>query len=375
MRILSAVLTLAALAAAVSCSGNSGATTPGACAGLRRPGIPLAFAPAASPTRAQARCLAVQYAAVIGRQSWGRLPRVMRAAGSSLAVWQSRSLLYACNGCGLAGFGLAWVQAHHSDWILHSPLGTEVHPNEHPNWVLLDFANPRYQYAWAVHVRHSLAAGGWTGVEVIDAGNDPDWSDVPLDPTTDKPMTEVHRRRYLARALTLVRAALKIQGYSLLADNGPASTVNFDQINSTDAVSAGRGFAGLSGDDWDTEFHYYQHVGSWEVGAYVPDPPPVRKNRRLFGLASYLLVAIPRQSAYIAPMGPQAPLYSIHPGAPPDTPAMAVGSAWVRTYPNAVVAVNPSQIAAVVELGSAGRVNLPPRSAAIATDGHLLTSG
>ena len=59
--------------------------------------------------------------------------------------------------------------------------------------------------------------GGWTGVDVIDAGNDPDWSDVPIDPSTGQPMTEAQRRQFLARALTLVRAVLKIQVYSLLA--------------------------------------------------------------------------------------------------------------------------------------------------------------
>jgi hypothetical protein len=48
---------------------------------------------------------------------------------------------------------------------------------------------------------------------------------------------------------------------------------------------------------------------------------------------------------------------------------------WTRAYPNAVVAVNPTDFPATVTLGSAGRVTLGPRSAAIESGGHLLSSG
>ena len=206
MRILTAAATLVAMLVAVSCEGHSATTAPAACAGLRRPGVPLAFAPARAPTLARARCLGIQYTAVIGRLSWGSLPSVIRKLDSSVAAWQERSLLYACDRCGLAGFGLTWVRNHHSGWILHSPQGTEVHPQQHPDWVLLNFTDPKYQYAWALHVRKSLGAGGWTGVDVIDADNDPDWSDTPIDPATGEAMTEGHRRQYLASALTLIDA-------------------------------------------------------------------------------------------------------------------------------------------------------------------------
>lgn len=375
MRILTFLATCVAMFAAVSCEGHSASTAPAACAGLRRPGVPLAFAPASAPTLARARCLGVQYTAVIGQLAWGRLPSVIRGPNSSVAAWQQRSLLYACDGCGLAGFGRSWVRDHHPDWILHSPQGTEVHPLDHPNWVLLDFTDPKYQYAWALHVRHSLAAGGWTGVDVIDADNDPDWSDSPIDPATDQPMTEAHRRRDLARALTLVRATLKIQGYSLLAGNGPPSIVDFDQVNSTDAVSLPDGFARLSGVAWNTELRYYRHVAGWESGTYVGDRPGLSRAQMLYGLASFLLVAIPRDSAYVPPTSADSPLYAIQPGTAPTTPPTADGAVWMRVYPNATVAVNPSDFAATVTLGSAGPVTLGPRSAAIEASGHLLTSG
>jgi hypothetical protein len=375
MRYLTAIAALAALLAAASCGGGSGTTAPRVCAGLRRPGVPLVFAPAKAPARERARCIGFQYSAVIGPLGWGTLPRTMRKASPNLAAWQERSLLYACNACGLAGFGLDWVRAHHPDWILHSLQGTEIHPQDHPKWVLLNFTDPKFQYAWAVHVRKSLAAGGWTGVEVIDAGNDPDWSDIPIDPSTGRSMTEAHRRQYLARALTLVRATLKIQLYSLLAANGPPTILSFDQVNSTDAVTVGDGFARLTGTDWTTELDYYRQVDIAHSGTYVDDRGHLSHAQLLYGLASFLLVAIPRDSAYIAPVRPDLPLYAIHPGTPPDTPAVAVGPVWVRTYPNAVVAVNPSVVAATVEMGAAGKVTMGPESAAIETGGHLLTTG
>jgi hypothetical protein len=375
MRGLTALATFVAMFVAVSCEGNSAATAPTACSGLRRPGVPLAYAPARTPSPARAACLGVQYAAVIGRLSWGEIPKLVRRTNTSVAAWQQRSLLYACDHCGLAGFGLSWVRAHHPDWIMHSEQGTEIHPQGHPSWVLLDFTDPKYENAWGVHVRKSLAAGGWTGVFVIDADNDPDWTDTPVDPRTGTLMTDRQARQHLADALALVRAILKIQGYSLMAENGPPEVIDFHQVNSTDAVTVRNGFARLSGVQWNTELRYYTHVAGWESGTYVYDQPGLTRAQMLYGLASFLLVAIARDSAYVPPTGASSPLYAIQPGTAPTTPPTADGAVWLRTYPNATVAVNPSDFAATVKLGSAGPVTLGPRSAAIESGGHLLRSG
>jgi hypothetical protein len=375
MRILTAAAMMAALVAAVSCEGHSASTAPQGCASLRRPGVPLAFMPARAPSVARARCIGVQYAAVVGRLGWGTLPKIMRHGNANLIAWQQRSLLYACNRCGLAGFGLGWVRSHHPMWIMHSAQGTEIHPDDHPDWVLLNFTDPKYENAWGVHVRKSLADGGWTGVEVIDADNDPDWSDTPIYPATGKLMTERQRRQRLAAALALVRATLKIQGYSLLADNGPPTVVDFDQINSTDAVTVGDGFAHLSGTAWETQLHYFQRAGGWESGVYVRDEAGLTRKETIYGLAAFMLVAIPRDSAYSGSGSASSSVYQISPGAAPTTPATKDGEVWMRSYPNAVVAVNPSDVAGSVSMGSAGQVTIPPRSATIETDGHLLTSG
>jgi hypothetical protein len=213
-------------------------------------------------------------------------------------------------------------------------------------------------------------------VDVIDASNDPDWSDVPVDPATGQLLSEMQRRQYLADALSLVRATLKTEGvFSVLAAHCPPAIVNFHQVNSTDAVTVGRGFARLGGAEWDTVLRYYRQVDIWQSGAYVADRGRLSRAQLLYGLASFLLIAIPRDSAYVAPASPNLPLYGIHPGMPPDTPATAVGPVWVRAYPDAVVAVNPSDVAGTVEMGAAGRVTMGPESAAIETDGRLVTTG
>jgi hypothetical protein len=150
--------------------------------------------------------------------------------------------------------------------------------------------------------------------------------------------------------------------------------VSFDQINSTDAVTVGEGFARLAGSAWDTAFRYFQKAGGWKSGVYVRDDPGLNRGQTIYGLASFMLVAVPRGSAYVGTGGAGSPIYQISPGAVPATPATKDGGVWVRKYPNGVVAVNPSDIAGSVSLGSAGRVTIPPRSAAIEAGGHLLTS-
>jgi hypothetical protein len=122
-------------------------------------------------------------------------------------------------------------------------------------------------------------------------------------------------------------------------------------------------------------FRYFQKAGGWKSGVYVRDDPGLTRAQAIYGLASFMLVAVPRGSAYVGAGGASSPIYQISPGAAPADPATRDGEVWVRTYPDAVVAVNPSDIAGSVSMGSAGHVTIPPRSAAIESAGHLLSSG
>jgi len=179
MRLLTALVTVAALLASVACQGNSASTAQTTCAGVRRPGVPLVFAPARPPTLAGVRCLGAQYAAVIGTLAWRDLPRTIRRSDPNMVAWQERSLLYACDRCGLAGFGLGWVRTHHPEWILHSVQGTEIHPDDHPSWVLLNFTDPKYENAWGVQkLSGSLARWAWRETSANEAYYDVShWAD------------------------------------------------------------------------------------------------------------------------------------------------------------------------------------------------------
>jgi hypothetical protein len=344
------------------------------CPRVPRPAVALTDQPPAVPSPGDAACLAERYANLVGDASWGTLPRVIAATSPATRTWQRRLLQYAvddCSDCAQAGLDLAWVRRHHPEWILHDVLGREVHPVDHPSWVLLDFGNPEEQAAWADRVELSLAAGGWTGVEVTDASNLPKWTSLPMDPRTDLPMTEVDRATYLAQALTLVRGALKTSGFSLVAVNVPPSIVEPSQIGSTDGVTVRMGFARLRDDAWQQLFDYFQAADGRFVGAWVADRRgPFDRSQLVYGLASYLLVSGPL-SSYEVDADPADPLYRIDPGEPLKG-AEPVHGAWVRTFARGVVAVNPGEVSVTVPLGSTGDRTLPPGGAAIVTAAGLV---
>ena len=87
-------------------------------AGVQRPAPPGRAARVRAgppPTVARARCLGAQYAAVFGRRRGGRYRRSCSRATRTLLRGRQRSLLYACNGCGLAGFGADLDARHHPE--------------------------------------------------------------------------------------------------------------------------------------------------------------------------------------------------------------------------------------------------------------------
>jgi Hypothetical glycosyl hydrolase family 15 len=369
---------LAALLAA--CGGEGGATPTSAapgCPGAPAESLPLALRLPVRPALGEpSTCALVRYRAVLATSAWRTMPKALRSAQPTAQVWQERSLLYSCERCALAAFHLPWIRKHHPEWILHTAAGEEIHPLDRPGWVLLDFGDPKYQGAWSLKIQQSLGDGGWTGVAVVDAGNQPEWSGTPVDPRTQTDIDPGDRATYLAQALSLVHAAMRTHGFFLLAQNGPPGIVEPAQINSADALDAGGGFVRLRGGAWLTLFQYYVQVQRQRAAAYVfesgPDPGP---KRDVYGLAAYLLVATPQGAYGLAPGTAPTSLYDLDLGPPdPDVVAEQVGEAWRRTYPNGAVAVNPSELPTEVSLGDAGEITLPGGEAAIAVGSRLITS-
>ena len=373
-----AALLLAAFVTACSAGGggDTGASPP-SCAAPADAGVPLAIRLPARPTSEPAPiCSLVSYRSVLATAAWGAMPKQLRAADPDVQVWQERSLLYSCQRCDAAAFRLTWVREHHPEWILRTAYGAEIHPDEHPGWVLLDFGDAGYQGAWSLRIQQSLTDGGWTGVDVADAGNEPEWSGTPVDPRTGTELEPDDRATYLAQALSLVHAAMRTQGFFLLAQNGPPTIVEPAQINSADALTTGTGFARLRGAAWTSLLRYYLQVQLERGATFVFETGPDPGERRdVYGLAAYLLVATPQGAYGLAPGTAVAPLYDLDLGDPdPDVLAEQVGEAWRRTYPDGAVAVNPSDLPTELSLGAAGTITLPPGGAAIAVGGRLVTS-
>ena len=89
-------------------------------------------------------------------------------------------------------------------------------------------------------------------------------------------LDDAARSRQLAKALSVVHAVLLTNGFLLAALNGPPDIVVAHQINSTDAVQTGGGFAHLHGAAWTELFNYF-HVaygvpgGRDRLGRPAPD--------------------------------------------------------------------------------------------------------
>ena len=349
---------------------NSG---PDGARGRCSPAVALLAEPASQPTaRAQICELATDFRNVVMEPAWDAAAKALLAVNHDVGLWQRRTLLLACTGCRSSGLDLAQVRDDHPQWILHDSAGREVHLVGHPDQVLLDFGDPDYQASWQEAVGQQLGARGYIGVVVTDARNDLQLSSVPMDPRTGQPMTDDDRARYLAEALALARGALKTDGFSLVAENEPPTVIDEAQIGSTDAVIAqdgGGGFAGRRGGAWDELFAYYQAAVARHVGAWVTDAGAA-DTRRVFGLASYLLVSGPL-SSYGPPDRADDPLYAIDLGKPSED-AQRSGDAWVRTFANGAVAVVPGDAPASVELPGHGTVDLPAGGAVIATGDRLV---
>jgi hypothetical protein len=364
-------------AAATGCS--SGSTTssgqaPAGCAGVTQPATPLLVRLQQPPAAVAAACLGRTYTDVVA-PAWEALPGQVHAASADTHVWQSRVLQYGfdpCADCPRPGVDLAEVRRDHPDWILKDATGADIHPPGHPDWVMFDISNPLYLQAWADNVVKQLSNSRWAGVVLVDAGNEPAWTNSPIDPATGEDMTVADHAKYLAQAMALVRGGLKTNGLSMVAENEPFTIVDPAQIASTDAVSVELGFARLKAGAWVSLFNYFEAALNARVGAWVWDGDSLDQQQRVYGLASYLLVSGLGSAYGVSPRGARS-LYDLDPGTPTALPVRQNG-AYQREFQSGSVAVNPGPLAATVELSGHSPMELPPGTAVIDIGGHLTTS-
>ena len=275
----------------------------------------------------------------------GRPHDEMLAINPNLQLWQARSLMYACNGCPQAVFSRTWISRNQPEWILHTADGDVVHPVGHADEILLNFANLNYQTLWAERVAGDLEHEGWTGVNVIDADNDPDWEPC-RSIHAGRPITPQVQRNYLGHALEVTRAVIKTSGFRLAAQTArPRSST---AARSTAPIrSAWAGIALLTGPAWTQLFNYFHVAFGFRAAPVVwDDQRRLTRSQRVYGLASYLLVQT-TLSVYGA-RGPLNPLYQINLGDKDEGEPIAQGAAWTREYPSGDVAVNPSAAPAKV---------------------------
>jgi hypothetical protein len=151
--------------------------------------------------------------------------------------------------------------------------------------------------------------------------------------------------------------------------------IDGDQIGSADAVSVGRGFARLSGDQWQQLYSYFEEALDKRVSCWVWDHGPLNRSERIFGLASYFLISDTLFSAYGVDPGKDLSLYHVNPGVPSEPAPRIQHGVYVRSFASGEVAVNPGPMVASVQVpGQAQPVTLSPGEALIEANGKLLLS-
>jgi hypothetical protein len=133
-------------------------------------------------------------------------------------------------------------------------------------------------------------------------------------------------------------------------------------------VLTATGFSGTDLAGWTALYRYLEVAVERDVGVWITDRPGPSPSARVFGFASYLLVAGGPYSAY-SPTTLDDPLYRVALGKPTADP-QEVNGAYMRTYEQGAVAVNPGSSAVKVDLGTFGTIALEPGRAVVATADH-----
>ena len=363
------IVALAAMLAA-GCGGSGGKSTSAGCGRIDPPPGSLTTVPAG--TAVTDVCALVRRATdVVLASNDDATARRLVAAAPNIRVWQDRQLQFGepCSGCPTTPLSIDQIRSDHPEWILRDAAGSEISgtltPGGEPSQAMLDVGDVNYQGAWENALSNSLMKAPWAGT-VVQVNNDSAPSAPAVDPDTGDVETHGDRVADVARALSLIRGALKTEGFSLIGDIAPLTMPVKGQIGSTDAVMV------TGGSDWPTVLDYLNVAVDRDVGVWMTDESQMLPDAdRTFGYATFLLAGAEPFSAY-APTSTIDPLYRVQLGKPLAPPTDHDGL-WVRTFEQGAVAVNVGAAAATADLGSFGTHTLAPGHAVIATTNRTFT--
>lgn len=367
MRALLTVALAAMLAA--GCGGSGGRSASAGCGRIDPPPGSLTTVPAGTPVL-DVCALARRATDVVLASNDDATARRLVAAAPNIRVWQDREFQFGepCDGCPTTPLPIDQIRSSHPEWILRDAAGNEItgtlSQGGERSSAMLDVGNVDYQGAWEDALSTSLMGAPWAG-SVIQVNNDSDPSASAVDPDTGDEETHGDRVADVARALSLVRGALKTEGFSLIGDIAPLDAPVLGQIGSTDAV-----VVPASG-DWPTVLDYVAVAVNRDVGVWMDGGPPAPRSSRVFGYAAFLLGSAEPFSAY-DPTSLNDPLFRVNLGKPLGPPEEHDG-VWERTFEQGAVAVNAGTSPATVDLGSYGSRTLAPKRAVIATPNGTFT--
>ncbi len=361
MRALLTVALAAMLAA--GCGGSGGRSTSAGCGRVNPPPGSLTMVPAGTPVT-DVCALARRATDVVLASNDAATARRLVAAAPNIRVWQDRELQFGepCDGCPTTPLPIDQIRTDHPEWILRDAAGNEItgtlSAGGERSSAMLDVGNVDYQGAWEDALSSSLMEAPWAG-SVVQVNNDSEPSAPAVDPDTGDEETHGDRVADVARALSLVRGALKTEGFSLVGDIAPLTPPVLGQIGSTDAV-----LVPATG-DWPTVLDYLAVAVDRDVGVWMAGGPTAPRSSRVFGYAAFLLASAQPFSAY-DPTSVNDPMFRVDLGQPVGPPTEHDG-VWERTFDQGAVAVNAGTAPASVDLGSYGRRTLLPDHAVIAT--------
>jgi hypothetical protein len=338
-------------------------------------------------------------------QAWdGARAAQLKAANPSLTVlmYQNASAMTkgaGPNGVYSSGVGYEQADTAHPDWFLKDTAGKRIVEGSY-DWVYMaDLGNAAYQDAWATTVINRLQSGPWDGVFMDDVNTTAmyhtDPSKIALYPNDSA--YQAATRSMLAAVGPRLRAAGKLaipnigswSGYPDVAkdwlqfvDGG------MDEMFAKWSTTPGVGYRPAI--DWKTqveEIRAAESMGKRFLAVTQAGSGDTQAER--YGWATVLMAAKSTNTSYAAATNYSAdpdwlPEYDAHIGDPTGAATALGNGAYVRTFSNGLVVVNPGSRDAKVAFGGAysgsGLTNatsatLAPNTALVLTKGDQASVG